>query len=123
MFHIGRIEEIQVTDERFENPKSFSLERFLGNAWSLIPEPGPDSEVKIRFSPLVAQNVSEVRWHKTQQITKNEDGSIVFRVCVSGLNEISWWILGYGKEAEVLKPPELRDIMRKHINEMNRIYE
>jgi len=123
MFHIGRIEEIQVTDERFKNPKSFSLDRYLRNAWSLIPEPGPDSDVEIRFSPLVAQNVSEVRWHKTQQITKNElDGSIIFRVRVSGLNEISWWILGYGKEAEVLGPPELRNIMRKHIEELNRIY-
>ena len=122
-FHIGRILEIQVTDEKFETPKSFSLDRYLGNAWSLIPEPGPDSDVEIRFSPLVAQNVSEVRWHKTQQVEKNDqDGSVIFQVRVSGLYEISWWILGYGKEAEVLSPPELRDIMRKHIEELTRIY-
>ena len=121
-FHIGRIEEIHITDEKYEIPKSFSLQRYLRNAWSLIPEPGPDSDVEIRFSPLVAQNVAEVRWHKTQQMTKNRDGTLTFRVRVSGLNEISWWVLGYGKEAEVLKPPELRDIMRKHLEELKRIY-
>ena len=123
MFHIGRVQEIRETEEKFETPKSFSLDRFLRNAWSLIPEPGPDSDVEIRFSPLVAQNVSEVRWHKTQQIVKNElDGSVLFRVQVSGLHEISWWILGYGKEAEVLRPPQLREIMRKHSEELNQIY-
>ncbi len=122
-FHIGRILEEQLTVMHYEIPKSFSLDRYLRNAWCLIPEPGPDSDVEIRFSPLVAQNVAEVRWHKTQQIEKNErDGSLIFRVRVSGLNEISWWILGYGKEAEVLKPVGLREIMRKHVEELSKIY-
>jgi proteasome accessory factor B len=31
-----------------------------------------------------------------------------FHVKVSGLGEISWWILGYGDQAEVLQPPALR---------------
>ena len=123
MFHIGRILNVRLNEEKYEIPKSFSLDKYLRNAWCLIAEKGPDSNVEIRFSPLVAQNVSEVRWHKTQQITKNEqEGSIIFRVRVSGLHEISWWILGYGKEAEVLKPVALRDIMRKHAEELNRIY-
>jgi proteasome accessory factor B len=30
---------------------------------------------------------------------------------VSGLNEISWWVLGYGDQAQVLQPPELRDLV------------
>ena len=121
-FHIGRILDIRMNEGKYEIPKSFSLDKYLRNAWCLIAEKGPDSDVEIRFSPLVAQNVSEVRWHKTQQVTKNEDGSILFRVRVSGLHEISWWILGYGKEAEVIKPAALRDIMRKHAEELNRIY-
>ena len=121
-FHIGRILDIRMNEGKYEIPKSFSLDKYLRNAWCLIAEKGADSDVEIRFSPLVAQNVSEVRWHKTQQVTKNEDGSILFRVRVSGLHEISWWILGYGKEAEVLEPTALRDIMRKHAEELNRIY-
>jgi len=27
---------------------------------------------------------------------------------VDGLNEIVWWVLGYGPEVEVIEPPELR---------------
>ena len=90
--------------KHFEIPRGFSLERYLGNAWHLIPEPGPDHDVLIRFSPMVARNVAEVAWHKTQQLTWNDDRSLDFQVRVSGLNEISWWILGYGDQAEVRKP-------------------
>jgi proteasome accessory factor B len=39
-------------------------------------------------------------------------------VTVSGLQEISWWILGYGDQAEVLKPPELRRLVAGHAARM-----
>ena len=88
----------------------------------MIPEQGPDHEVVIRFSPLVARNVSEVLWHPTQRVQPNDDGSVDFHVTVSGLNEISWWVLGYGKEAEVRQPFALREIIRKHIIELAKKY-
>jgi predicted DNA-binding transcriptional regulator YafY len=39
------------------------------------------------------------------------------------LNEISWWILGYGDQVEVLAPHELRDKIREMALSMARIYE
>ncbi len=92
----------------FRIPSRFSIDRYLRNAWHLIAEPGPDRRVVVRFQPMVAQNVSEVLWHKTQKLTFNEDGTLDFEVTVTGLGEISWWILGYGDQAEVLEPSELR---------------
>ena len=121
-FHIGRILSIEETSKKYQIPRGFSLERYLRNAWFLIPEPGPDSDVVIRFTPLVAKNVSEIRWHPTQRIVTHADGSIDFHVTVSGLKEISWWILGYGKEAEALSLEPLRDILKKHIEAMAAIY-
>lgn len=118
MFHLGHILRHERTENSYEIPRGFTLKRFFGNAWSMIREPGPDQEVVVRFSPLVAQNVSEVAWHSTQRVLWNSDGSLDFSVTVSGLNEISWWILGYGKEAEVLKPLKLRQMIRKHAEEM-----
>ncbi len=113
-FHLGRIRRAELTENRYQIPRGFSLERYLRNAWSMIPETGRDTNIVIRFSPLVAQNVAEVSWHKTQRIVKNEDGSILFHARVSGLNEVSWWVLGYGKEAEVISPPEFREKIREH---------
>lgn len=113
-FNLGRIRQLTPTEETYQIPRGFSLERHLRNAWHLIPERGPDHQVVVRFSPRVAQNVAEVAWHKTQRLQLNPDGTLDFHVTVSGLSEISWWILGYGDQAEVLQPPQLRRILAAH---------
>lgn len=110
-FNVGRITEIELLPEKFSPPRSFNLEKHLGNAWLMMPEEGPDTDVHIRFKPMVARNVAEVKWHRTQDIEWNEDGSLDFRVTVSGLTEISWWVMGYGDQAEVLKPAKLRRLL------------
>lgn len=123
MFHLGRIQTLEETTRRYRIPKSFSLNRHFRNAWHLIADPGPDSKIVIRFSKIVAQNVAEVRWHPTQRVIWNKDGSIDFRVTVSGLREISFWVLGYGQEAEVLQPEALREMIKKHATEMVQKYQ
>ena len=90
------------------------MDRYFRNAWHLIPEKGPDHQVVVRFSKKVAQNVAEVVWHKTQRLQLNPDGTLDFHVTVSGLGEISWWVLGYGDQAEVLQPPARRSIVAGH---------
>ncbi|HVU87983.1 MAG TPA: WYL domain-containing protein [Pirellulales bacterium] len=112
-FNVGRIVSLDKLDERFAFPRGFSIERQLRNAWHLIPEPGPDQDVVIRFEKLVAKNVAEVAWHKTQRLVWCDDGRLDFHVRVSGINEISWWILGYGDQAEVLQPPALRALVER----------
>ncbi len=121
-FHLGRIYHIEPLEDRFQIPRGFSIARYLGNAWHMIPEKGPDREVVVRFDRLVAQNVAEVNWHKTQRVTFHDDGSADFQVTVSGLNEISWWILGYGDQAEVLQPPELRQLIAARANRLSDKY-
>ena len=110
-FNVGRIRELVQLNDAYEVPARFSIDRYLGNAWHLIPEPGEDSEVVVRFDKLVARNVAEVQWHKTQRCEFLPDGRLEFRVTVSGLHEISWWILGYGDQAEVVAPLKLRELL------------
>ncbi len=107
-FNVGRISDLVTLSESYKIPRGFSIERYLRNAWHLIPEAGPDQEVTVRFQAMVAQNVAEVAWHKTQRAEFNSDGTLDFHVTVSGLGEISWWILGYGDQAEVIRPTQLR---------------
>ncbi|MEX0677884.1 MAG: YafY family protein [Pirellulales bacterium] len=120
-FNVGRIHGLEVLDEPFHVPSGFSIQRYLGNAWHLIPD-GPDAEVVVRFSPLVARNVAEVVWHKTQRVVWRDDGSMDFHVRVAGVREISWWILGYGDQAEVLKPARLRQVIAEHAARLVQMY-
>lgn len=121
-FNLSRIESLKQLREKYAVPKSFNLDKYLGNAWNMIPGPGADHKVVVRFQPLVARNVAEVAWHNLQRTKFLEDGSLEFRVTVSGLDEIAWWILGYGDQAEVLKPVKLRRLIARRIRQMHAVY-
>lgn len=107
MFKLDRVQEVALHGDGFRRPPSFSVERFLGNAWHLI-RGDRQYTVRIRFQPKVATNVAEVRWHRTQSVAWQPDGSMIFTVTVAGVDEIAWWVLGYGACAEVLQPAALR---------------
>jgi predicted DNA-binding transcriptional regulator YafY len=121
-FHMGRIQESELTKDKFTPPPRFSLDRYLGNAWSLVRERGARTEVVVRFQPYVAINVSEVVWHKTQRMIWNDDGTLDFHVTVDGINEISWWIMGYADQAQVLEPTELIDLISDRVGRMAKLY-
>ena len=121
-FSLGRILHAEKIDSTYKIPQRFTLSRYLGNAWFLIREQGNRQKVVVRFQPMVAENVAEVQWHKTQKLNWRDDGQLDLSVSVDGLNEISWWILGYGDQAEVIEPPALRKLIRERIKKMHRIY-
>jgi proteasome accessory factor B len=106
-FKLNRIKELEITDKCFISGEKFDVYEYLGRAWSMIPE-GRLYSIKLRFLPKVANNVTEVQWHSTQKVTFNSDGSAIVEFLVDGLNEIIWWILGYGDQVQVLAPKALR---------------
>jgi proteasome accessory factor B len=106
-FKLNRIRQLKTLSQHFVDDGDFDLSEYLGRAWSMIPE-GRIYDVKLRFLPKVAENVAEVRWHSTQKVTRNNDGSVIIEFRVDGLNEIAWWILGYGDQVQVLRPEKLR---------------
>ena len=112
-FKIARFESVEPSDAKFLENLNFSLESYFGDAWRFIRGPRTH-RVVVRFSEKVGTNVAEVRWHKTQQTRVFPDGSAELEFRVAGLTEIIWWILGYGAEAEVVEPPELREMVAEH---------
>ena len=117
-FKLIRMLSAELLDEPFSLPRTFQLDRYLGNSWRMIPESGRDTHVIVKFDSLVARNVSEVNWHHSQKIKFLPDGSMIFEVKISGLMEIVWWILGYGDQAEVLQPVKLRRMVAHRAKRM-----
>jgi proteasome accessory factor B len=107
-FKISRIIKLEILEKCFVDEEKFDLSEYIGRAWSMIPE-GKIYRVKLQFLPKVARNVTEVRWHSTQQVEHNPDGSATVEFRVDGLGEIYWWLLGYGDQVRILAPKTLRD--------------
>jgi len=104
---LSYIKQVRILDRNFIEEPQFNLRDYLGRAWSMLPE-GRLYNVKLRFIPEVADDVTAVRWHETQTVHFEDDGSAIVEFRVDGLNEIIWWILSYGDRAEVLTPRVLR---------------
>jgi len=105
-FH-GAKHRLSPLDKYFVEDEKFDLREYFDYAWSLLRQ-GRIYDVELRFSPQIAAEVAEVRWHNTQTVSFEDDGAATLKFRVDGLNEITWWILGYGDQVEVLSPPVLR---------------
>lgn len=107
-FKIERIRSVRVTPRSFQYPESGGLEAELGRGWDIIADQ-PPVEVRLRFSPAVADRVLETRWHPMQRTERRPDGSLLWSTTVSGIVEIRLWILEWADDVEVLAPDELRE--------------
>lgn len=109
-FKINRMLKIGQLGKCYSDDREFDIDDYLARAWSMIPE-GKLYSVRLRFMPKVARNVSEVLWHPTQKTRFEDDGAVVMNFRVNGLNEISWWIMGYGDQVRVIRPAKLREMI------------
>jgi predicted DNA-binding transcriptional regulator YafY len=114
---LGQIKELNTLDKLFIENKEFDIEDYLGRAWSMTRE-GRLYNIKLKFLPEVARSVAEVQWHSTQTVTFENDGSAILEFHVDGLNDITWWVLGYGDKIQVLAPRVLRKRIAKIAHNM-----
>jgi predicted DNA-binding transcriptional regulator YafY len=105
---LSGILQLEILDRCFVDDRRFDLVEVLGRAWSARPE-GRLYHVKLRFLPPIVDQVVGVQWHSTQRVTREGDGSALVEFQVDGLGEITWWILGYGDQVQVLWPEALRE--------------
>lgn len=105
IFRIDRISELAETGDTYKAPADFSVEAYLGNAWRIMR--GPSARVRIRFQGAAAAVIRESQYHPTQELEPDGDG-VVMSVNIGDPAEMLPWIMGFGGEAEVLEPDELR---------------
>jgi predicted DNA-binding transcriptional regulator YafY len=114
-WRVVRFRTLVATEEPSRVPDDFDLEQHLGNAWGVFREE-TCYDVAIRFWGPAAKVVTETRWHRTQVVVPNEDGTVTLQFKVSGLNEILWWLMSWAPFSRVEDPPELRERLLKELH-------
>ena len=109
--------------ESFEYPDDYHPSQLIEGAFGLIG--GEPQRVRIRFSPNVARYIERSLWHPSQKIRKlrGEGGAVELTMDVALTVELTSWILGFGKNANVAEPADLRRMIAEEIGEMSRTYE
>ncbi len=121
IFALDRIRMLSVTRASFEIPEDFDLDAFLRPSLGVFQ--GEPARVRVWFAPEVAGYIREKVWHEGQEITAGEDGSVIFEAEVAGLDEVRFWVMGWGSAAEVLEPPALREAVRAEAGRLLARYE
>ncbi len=105
MFILDRIKLLHVTNERFIPPDDFDLDEYMRDAFGVIRT--DVEQVVIKFDPSLERYLKENIWHPSQVFKKDKDG-LLMTMEVGGLREVMSWVMGFGREAEVLEPEHLR---------------
>ncbi len=121
-YKVDRIEEVEVGRDAPRRPEGFDLAAYMASAFAAYREDGEPTEVQVRFSPEAARYVQESRWHVSQRLTPQPDGTVVAEYRVSGTEEIKHWILGFGARAVVLEPESLRREIVEELHDLVTAY-
>jgi predicted DNA-binding transcriptional regulator YafY len=120
-FRVDRIQALTLLAEPFVRDLAFDAKAHLEMIFQ--HEVGSqDYEVEIWFERTTAPYIRERRWHPSQTLIEEPDGSVTLGMKVRGLNDLKRWVLGYGKGAIVRRPQELVELVKDEVAWMGRNY-
>jgi proteasome accessory factor B len=107
-FAVPRISKPRLLRQTFQRPEAFSSDEHFASALNVLSGRG-SYRIVIRFTGATADRVAERDWHETQELRRLRDGRTELTLVLGALGEIEQWVLGWGAEAEIIEPVELRE--------------
>lgn len=109
-FRLDRVREIEITPDSFTRDTSVNAQDYFKGSWEVFS--GEPVDVVVRFTGASARVVKGSQHQPDEEIETVSDDEIIYHVRVNGLFEIKRWIVGFGDQAEVLSPDDLKDQLR-----------
>ena len=121
---LDRILDLKILSTSFEVPEDFDARKYFANVVGIfVNNDLPVTKVKIRTYGIQADYLRSTPLHKSQSEGKSKHGEFAeftYRLCVTP--ELVSQLLAMGDKVEVLEPEELREEMKKRINNMFSLY-
>jgi len=121
-FYLARIESAQLTSERYAIPKDFDADAFFRNTFGLFVGDARPFRLRVRFSREISDQVREMQFHPQQKIETTPEGEAILELPAQSIAEARRFVLGYGKDAMALEPPELVEDLRAEVERLGRRY-
>jgi predicted DNA-binding transcriptional regulator YafY len=120
-FALPRMRNVRLTSRGFRRPADFSISEVLSGSFG-VHSAGTKRRIRLQFDSFAARLVAERRWHESQRVRENRDGSIILELDLGGLQEVEPWILSWGRHARVLAPKELATRIREEARAIAKLY-
>jgi proteasome accessory factor B len=105
-FSLSRLKDPALTRKKFRRPRNFAIEKHLEGSFGVFRGES-DFRIRIWFDSFAARYVREKKWHHSQKLVPLKNGETELIVKLNSLQEISRWVLSWGKHARVLEPEAL----------------
>jgi len=117
-FRVDRIKEICLLQESFDYPADFDIQAYLQQ--DIQSE--PLQQVQLRFMPEAEQmlKADSAYW---DSIDKQADGCFLVSFSNADLNFAASFALSFSPLAEVIAPPELRQIVKERLQAAAQMYQ
>jgi predicted DNA-binding transcriptional regulator YafY len=70
-------------------------------------------QVRLEFSPRIAGEIRERRWHASQIVSATPGGGLILTMEIAEPRELERWLLGFGPDVSVLEPASLAERVRQ----------
>ena len=87
LYKVDRIDAAEITEFSFQRPADFNMSAYLAGAFGIYTG-SAEVTVVVKFLPPAARFVQESRWHASQVLTQERDGSLLARFTLSTTVEI-----------------------------------
>lgn len=110
-FRIDLIREAETLDESFALQDGFTIADYAAQSFGVWQDPEQYGEVIWRFAPDAADRAANFRFHPTQTLEPQEDGSLIVRFRAAGWQEMTWHLYQWGNKVQVIAPDGLRNMV------------
>ena len=118
---LGRIGAVEILPTPFSPPSPEQIKEDLKAVWA-NQYSDHRFDVKVWFSPNVANLILDSKRHTDERKTLQPDGSLLYETQVCGWREFLWWTLSWGPDAQILEPSWMREKAIKRLEQTRNTY-
>ncbi len=116
LYAVERIRAARVDQEAtFEVPADLDPPRRFGGRLGLWEPEGRPVAIEVAFTPEAADGARKRIWPGFRRWRKARDGREVLELRLPLTPEVKTWIVGWGDQAEALRPKALRDMVASEL--------
>jgi predicted DNA-binding transcriptional regulator YafY len=116
LYRLSRISAAELATSSFERPEDFSIEEFAARSFGIYQE--RPRNIRLRFSPSVADEARSFIFHPAQTSATGPDGSLSISFKAGGLRELCWFLFSWGTAVTIEAPAELRKMFDRMIRDL-----
>lgn len=121
-YRVDKMEKVSLTDREREGIKEFEkvdMSAYTKTVFGMFG--GNEQKVKLRFANHLVGAVLD-RFGRDTIIIKDGDEHFTFTVNVVVSQQFLAWVFGFGSEAEIISPDEVREEMKKQAFAVAKLY-